>query len=71
MAHEAKEPTKSEKLYPVKLTHRYFTGNSYIDEVSGNLVEERIEAGNTIEVTMEIAMRLLEAKKAERADPLL
>ena len=65
MAQEAKE-----KLYPVKLTHAYFPGPGYIDETTGLVVEEKIKPGTVIEVPVEVAMKLIEQKKAERADPL-
>ena len=66
-----KAEVKPEKLYPVKLTHDYWTGNNVIDESTGLLEVERIKAGETIEVTAEIALKLIELRKAERADPLL
>ena len=65
-----KAEAKAEKLYPVKLTHDYWTGNNVIDESTGLLEIERIKAGQTIEVTAEVALMLIEKHKAERADPL-
>ena len=34
------------------------------------MVEEKVEAGSIVEVPVEIAMLLIEQKKAERVDPL-
>lgn len=59
-----------QKLYPVKLTHDYWDGPGYIDEATGEHVDNRVKAGTVIELPLEEAQRLLEAKKAERMDPL-
>ena len=64
------EAGKKEKLYPVKLTHDYWDGPGYIDATTGEHVDNRIKAGTVIEVPVEVALRLIEAKKAERMDPL-
>lgn len=65
---EAKKP--AEKLFTVRLTHDYWASKGHLDKTTGEWVEDRIKAGTTIEVPLAEAERLLDAKKAERVDPL-
>lgn len=49
----------AEKKIPVLLTSDYWP-----------VADDRVEAGNTIDVTIDEAMKLIEAGKAKRADPM-
>ena len=64
------ETAKKEKLTPVKLMYDYWDGPGYIDDATGEHVDNRIKAGTIIDLPVEEALRLIDAKKAERADPL-
>lgn len=68
---EAKTKSVPEvKLISLRLTHDYWPTKGHIDKTSGEWVEERVKAGSIVQVPIEEAMKLIEARKAERLDPL-
>ena len=56
-----------QKLYPVKLMFDYWDGPGYIDETTGEHVDNRIKAGTVIELPVDEALRSDRGQKG-RAD---
>jgi hypothetical protein len=58
------------KNIPVVLKRDYWIGPGRLDKTTGNWVDDRRKAGETLMVSRAEALRMIEHNVADRADPL-